>query len=516
MVRAIPQGHPRRDETSVTAAATPPPPLPALKGPWSSGRAEDAFDVFNPATGEVVATVDGGGAAEVDAAVRRARRAYDDVWRRVPARERGKLLFECARLIRAHADELAALETLEMGKPYSQSRPFDVEFCISSFEFYGGLADKVPGHAVDLGAVAAHTVHEPYGVVGGIIPFNWPPIHTAAKSAPALAAGNVVVLKPPEQDPLTIMRIVELLEDVLPADVLQLVPGRGPEAGTALAGHPLVERLSFTGSTATGRAVLKLAAEGMTPVTVELGGKNPLLVFADADLEAAVRGAVEGAFFNQGEACTAASRLLVDDAVHDQFVDRMASAVARLRVGDGRDPGTHVGPLINAVQMRRVLGYIDGAIAEGATVAAQAPLPSEDRLAGGYWVPPTLFTDVTPSMTIAQEEVFGPVTAVLRFSGEDEAQRLANDTPYGLVAAVYTADPARARRLARGIEAGVVMLNNYNRAFLGTPFGGYGDSGYGREHALESLLEFTRTKSIREPSGLAPIPEWPALDELFD
>jgi acyl-CoA reductase-like NAD-dependent aldehyde dehydrogenase len=490
------------------------PPLPALKGPWSSGRAHDAFDVHDPATGDVVATVEGGGAAEVDAAVRRACRAYDGVWRHVPARERGRLLFACARVVREHADELAALETLEMGKPYSQARPFDVEFCISSFEFYGGLADKVPGHAFDLGPVTAHTVHEPYGVVGGIIPFNWPPIHTAAKSAPALAAGNVVVLKPPEQDPLTIMRIVELLEAVLPPDVLQVVPGRGAEAGTALAGHPLVERLSFTGSTATGRAVLKLAADALTPATVELGGKNPLLVFADTDLDAAVRGAVEGAFFNQGEACTAASRLLVEDAVHDEFVARLAAAVPRLLVGEGSDPATHVGPLITATQQRSVLAHIEQAIAAGATVAATAPLPSDPRLSGGYWVAPTLFTDVTPDMAIAREEVFGPVTAVLRFSGEAEALALANDSPYGLVAAVYTSDHARARRLARGINAGVVMINNYNRAFLGTPFGGFGDSGYGREHAIESLLEFTRTKSVREPSGMAPIPEWPALDDV--
>lgn len=492
-----------------------PPPLPALRGAWSSGRDEDAFEVSNPATGEVVATVEGGGSAEVDAAVRRARRAYDELWRHVSARERGKLLFACARVVREHSDELAALETLEMGKPYSQARPFDVEFCISSFEFYGGLADKVPGHAFDLGPIAGHTVHEPFGVVGGIIPFNWPPIHTAAKSAPALAAGNTVVLKPPEQDPLTIMRIVELLEEVLPGDVLQVVPGRGPAAGQALAAHPLVERLSFTGSTATGRAVLKLAADALTPATVELGGKNPLIVFADADLDAALRGSVEGAFFNQGEACTAASRLIVEDAVHDEFVARLGPAVERLRVGEGHDPGTHVGPLITAGQQRSVQAHIERAIADGATVAATAPLPTDPRLAGGYWVAPTLFTDVRPDMAIARDEVFGPVTAVLRFSGEEEALALANDSPYGLVAAVYTADHRRALRLARSINAGVVMINNYNRAFLGSPFGGFGDSGYGREHALESLLEFTRTKSIREPSGLAPIPEWPALDEIF-
>jgi acyl-CoA reductase-like NAD-dependent aldehyde dehydrogenase len=496
---------------------TPPPDttLPAVKGVWSSGRAEDAFDVHDPATGAVIATVEGGGAAEVDTAVRGARHTYDEMWRHTGARERGRLLQACSRTIRDHADELALLETLEMGKPYSQARRFDVEFCISSFEFYGGLADKLPGDAFDLGPVAAHTVHEPCGVVAGIIPFNWPPIHTAAKTAPALAAGNVVVLKPPEQDPLTIMRIMELLEEVLPPGVARIVPGLGPAAGTALAGHPLVERLSFTGSTATGRAVLKLAADAMTPATLELGGKNPLVVFADADVEAAVRGAVEGAYFNQGEACTAASRLLVEDRIHDEFTERLAGAVGRLRVGAGRDPATHVGPLVSQAQRRRVLAFIDQAVREGATLAAQASVPSDPELAGGYWVAPTLFTDVTPSMTIAREEVFGPVTAVMRFSGEDEALAMANDTPYGLVAAVYTGDHGRARRMARRIDAGVVMINNYNRAYLGTPFGGFGDSGFGREHAIESLLEFTRTKNIREPSGLGEIPEWDAVGEIL-
>jgi len=402
-----------------------------------------------------------------------------------------------------------------MGKPFSQARQFDLRFCADSFEFYGGLADKVPGDAFQLGPVAAHTIHEPYGVVGGIIPFNWPPIHTAAKTAPALAAGNVALLKPPEQDPLTIMRIVELLGDVLPPDVLQVVPGLGPAAGTALAAHPHVERLSFTGSTATGRAVLKLAADGLTPATVELGGKNPFVVFADADLDAAVRGAVEGAFFNQGEACTAASRLLVEAPVHDAFVERLAAAVGRLRVGDGRDPRTHVGPLVTRLQQERVLAHVEQALADGATVAARAALPEDERLAGGFWVAPTLFADVTPEMAIAREEVFGPVTAVLRFEGEAQALALANDTPYGLVAAVYTRDHARARRMARRIAAGVVMVNNYNRALLGTPFGGFGDSGYGREHAVESLREFTRTKNVREPSGIGEIPEWGAVEEVM-
>lgn len=492
------------------------PPLPAVEGPWSSGAPGHAFAVHDPATGALITTVHGGGAAEVDAAVHRGRNAYGSTWRHLHARERGALLHECSRVVREHADELAALETLEMGKPLHISRNFDIQFCINSFAFYAGLADKLPGAAFDLGPVAAHTVHEPYGLVAGIIPFNWPPIHTAAKTAPALAAGNCVILKPPEQDPLTIMRIVELLAGVLPPDVLQVVPGAGPEAGAALAGHPLIEHLSFTGSTATGRAVLKLAADAMTPATLELGGKNPFVVFADADLGAAVRGAVEGAMFNQGEACTAASRLLVQDDVHNEFVDRVAGAVQRLRVGAGSDPTTHVGPMVTAAHRDKVRSCIDRAVAEGATVAATAAGPADPALRGGFWVEPTLFTDVTPAMAIARDEVFGPVAAVLRFSTEAEAVELANDTPYGLLAAVYTADHPRARRVARTIDAGVVMINNYSRALLGTPFGGFKDSGYGREHAIESLLEFTRTKNIREPSGIGTIPEWPVLDELLE
>jgi acyl-CoA reductase-like NAD-dependent aldehyde dehydrogenase len=488
--------------------------LPAVSGPWSGG-AEHAFAVRDPATGAEITTVHGGGAAQVDAAVRRARAAYDTAWRHVGARERGALLAECSRVVRAHADELAELESWEMGKPRHIARDFDINFCIASFAFFGGLADKLPGAAIDLGPVVAHTVHEPYGVVAGIIPFNWPPIHTAGKSAPALAAGNCVLLKPPEQDPLTIMRIVELLQDVLPADVLQVLPGAGPEAGAALAGHPMVEHLSFTGSTATGRAVLKLAADAMTPAVLELGGKNPFLVFEDADLGTAARGAVEGAFFNGGEACTAASRLLVHERVYDAFVERVAGAVRRLRVGAGRAAGTHVGPMVTAAHRDKVQAYIDKAVAEGATVAATAALPDDQALAGGYWVAPTLFTGVTPEMAIARDEVFGPVTAVLPFADEDEAVALANDTPYGLLAAVYTADHARARRVARRIDAGVLLLNNFNRALLGTPFGGFKDSGYGREHSLESMLEFTRVKNIREPSGSGPIAEWPVLDDLF-
>ena len=489
--------------------------LPALRGQWSSNEAADSFDVDDPSTGQVLATVAGGGARQVDEAVRRARAVFDSDWRWRTPRERGRLLIKASDLIRQHADELALLESREMGKPFNQARPFDVEFCIDSFAFYGGLADKLPGESFDLGPVLGIAMPEPFGVIGGIIPFNWPPIHTAAKSAPALAAGNTVVLKPPEQDPLTIMRIVELLQQVLPPNVVQLVPGLGPSAGVALAGHRLIGKLSFTGSTNTAKHVLKLAAENITPALLELGGKNALMIFEDADLDEAVRAALEGGYFNQGEACTAASRLLVHASVHDEFVARLATGVSKLRVGKGTDPETHVGPLVTRAQQQRVLEYLEIGKKEGARIVAQAPVPTDKSLAGGFWVPPTLWSEVTPDMRVAREEIFGPVSAAIRFESEAEGVRIANDVEYGLVAGVYTRDHARALRVARQLEVGVVMINNYNRAYLGSPFGGMKASGYGREHAVESLREFTRSKNIRQPSGRGKIPTWHVVDEIL-
>jgi acyl-CoA reductase-like NAD-dependent aldehyde dehydrogenase len=487
-----------------------------VRGPWSSGRAEDVFDVDEPATGRQLARVHGGGAEQVDAAVRAARRAFDSDWRHRTARERGRLLLRAADVLREHADELAILETRDVGKPLGISRGYDLQVCADSFEFFGGLADKVPGGFVNLGPIDARIMAEPYGVVGGIIPFNWPPIHTAAKAAPALAAGNTVVLKPPEQAPLTIIRIVELLAELLPPDVLSVVPGSGPAAGAALAGHPLVGKLSFTGSPATARSVLATAAERLTPTLLELGGKCPIVVLADADLDAALRGAVEGAFFNQGEACTAASRLLVHRSVYDEVVGRFCAAVRRLRVGDGLDPATHVGPMITAAQRDRVEGYLKLGISEGATVAAQAALPDDERLRGGHYVAPTVFTDVRQDMRIVQEEIFGPVVTVQPFDDYEQAVALANGTDFGLVAAVYTADAVTANRAARDLDFGVVMVNNYSRAFLGSPFGGVKASGHGREHAVETLREFVWSKNVRVPSGLGPVPAWPAVDDVLE
>jgi acyl-CoA reductase-like NAD-dependent aldehyde dehydrogenase len=480
---------------------------------WSSPAVADQLTVMNPATGRPLAVVAGGGPAEVDAAVRAARTAQP-AWADRAPRERARYLREAAQLIRAHADELAALESSEMGKPVSQARNVDVEQCITLFEYYAGLVEVLPSQVRDQGYALDVTILEPYGVIAGIIPFNWPPLHVGGKAAPALAIGNSVVLKPPEQAPLTILRIVEMVQSVLPDDLLQVVPGAAA-TGAALAAHPAVGKVIFTGSPEAGVAVLHATADRLTPALMELGGKNPIIVFKDADITEAVVGAIEGGFFNQGEACTAASRILVHRDMHDELVTRIAPAVERLVVGDGSDPATHVGPLITSEQRDRVLEYIEVGIAEGASIAAQAPLPGDPALRDGYFVAPTMFTGVQPAMRIAREEIFGPVICVMTFDDEDEAIRIANGTDYGLIAGVYTRDSERALRVSRRINAGIVFVNNFNRVFVGTPFGGTGRSGFGRVHAPETLREFGRSKSIRLPSGIAPVPRWSAADDVL-
>lgn len=480
---------------------------------WSSDDAADRFVVDDPATGRPIATVAGCSPAGVDAAVTAAHAALAS-WRTLLPRERAVHLRAVAALIAEHTDELAALESSEVGKPLVQAAQ-DVATAVAIFTMFADHAGEPPSSVHDAGSVVDLTTLVPYGVVGAIIPFNWPPIHTAGKTAPALAAGNTVVLKPPEQAPLAVVRMIELMQQVLPAGVVQVVPGTGA-VGAALAGHRLVRKLSFTGSPTTGTAVTRTAAENLTPTLMELGGKNPLIVFPDADLDAALEAAVSGGFYNQGEACTAASRLLLHRDVHDAFVARLAPAVARLRVGAGSDPTTHVGPLVTAAQQRRVLDYVDVGVAEGAVIAAQAPLPDAPELADGFWVAPTLLTGVTPGMRVAQEEIFGPVVVVIAFDDEDEAVAIANGTDFGLVSSVFTGDLARAMRVADQIEAGAVFVNSYERGLSGSPFGGTKHSGYGREHAAETLGEFGYTRTVRLPSGRRPVSRWPALDDVLD
>jgi acyl-CoA reductase-like NAD-dependent aldehyde dehydrogenase len=480
---------------------------------WAAGH-QEYLDIDNPADGRVFARVPVSSAEQVDAAVRVAADAQR-TWCRRTARERGRYLTAVAAIIRDHADEIAALETREMGKPRSQARDLDLEVCISVFEFFGSAVEAMPNYVRDQGFVLDVTVLEPYGVVGAIIPFNWPPIHVAGKVAPALAAGNAVVIKPPEQAPLAILRLVELIGEVLPDDLVHVVPG-GPEVGATLAAHPGIGKVSFTGSPNAGRAVIRTAAQNLTPTLMELGGKNGLIIFDSADLDLAVAAAVEGGYFNQGEACSAASRILVQRSRYHEVVERLGRATERLVVGDGADPRTHVGPLVSRAQRDKVLGYIDLGVAEGARLVSQAALPGDPALAGGYYVAPTLFADVTPTMRIATEEIFGPVVTVSPFDDEQQAVEIANGTDFGLMAAVFSQDAGQTLRVSRLVRAGIVFVNNYNRMITGLPFGGVGHSGFGREHALQTLSEYGYSKSIRMPTGLGTVPRWAALPDLLD
>ncbi|MET0897504.1 MAG: aldehyde dehydrogenase family protein [Mycobacterium sp.] len=465
------------------------------------------FEVIEPATAQPLASVVSSDAAQVDLAVRSARAALP-AWRALSGRQRGAYLRQVADRIRAHADELGELVSRENGKPKRDALANDVSFSSNCFDFFAGLGDNLPGEIIDQGPIETRVLYEPYGVVACILPFNWPPIHFAKKGAPALITGNTVVIKPGEQAPLTVLRLVEIANEVLPPGVLNAVSGL--EAGAALAGHPQVERISFTGATATGRRVLATAAQNLTYATMELGGKNALMVFADADLDLAVEVSIEGMFYNQGEACTSTARILVHDAVYDTFLARFTAAAEALVVGDGLDPRTDVGPMVDAKQRDRVLAYLQTALDEGARIVGQGTVPTDAQFADGYWVPPTVLADVTPDSTVGQEEIFGPIALIMRFSTIDEAVEIANGTSYGLTAAMITRDEARAWHIAQRLEAGMIFVNNYmRRSFLGSPFGGIKGSGFGRENAPETLHEFVRSKAVRFRSGRGEVPVWP-------
>jgi acyl-CoA reductase-like NAD-dependent aldehyde dehydrogenase len=482
-----------------------------VDGTWVEATGDEAFTVVEPATGSELARVANSDAGAVDAAVSGAQRRFAEDWRWRSPRERAAVLREVAARIREHVDELAELEAREVGKPRRDAKRFDVSFSHAGFDYFAGLADTLHGEILDQGPIEARVVYEPYGVVAAILPFNWPPIHFTKKCAPALTAGNTVVIKPGEQAPLSVLRLVEIANEVLPPGVINAVSGI--EAGAALAAHPGVSRITFTGSTATGRKVLATAAQNLTYATMELGGKNAMLVLADADLNVALDVAVEGMYYNQGEACTSTARILVDESIHDEFLERFARATEALVVGDPLDPATDVGPMVDARQRDRVLDYLRVGFEEGARLVAQGEVPDDERLRDGFWVAPTVLADVNPRMRIAREEIFGPIACVMRFSDEEEALAIANDSEYGLTAAICTRDEARAYRLGLRLEAGMVFVNNYmRRAFLGSPFGGVKGSGFGRENAAETLYEFVRSKNLRFPSGRGEIPTWPPRD----
>lgn len=454
------------------------------------------ISVENPATGETFADAPSASEADVDRAVDAARTAFDE-WQWTDSTDRARRLNAIADRIDEQFDELVELETLENGKPLYQSEN-DVNAAAAVFRYYAGAADKFYGDTVSYDReMTRQTVYEPYGVVGVVIPWNWPPMHTADFTSVALATGNTVVLKPAPETPLSSLRIAELAADVLPDGVFNVVTG-GVEPGVALTAHDDVDMIAFTGSDTTGENVLSATADHITPSMMELGGKNPALVFPDADLEMAVSGVVRNAFYNSGQACSGTERLLLHEEIAEEFRERLVGQVEALTVGDGHDDSTQVGPMVNDAQYQKVTSAIQAARDDGATVFAQADTPDDQRLAGGYWVAPTVLDNVDHGMDITQEEVFGPVMAIVPFSDEAEAVEMANDVDYGLTAAVWTRDHSRATRLARRIKAGVVAINNPSRGGLGAPFGGYKRSGIGRKKDFTNTMrEFTQPKTIR-------------------
>jgi acyl-CoA reductase-like NAD-dependent aldehyde dehydrogenase len=481
---------------------------PFIGGEFVDADGADTIEVLEAATGRPMARLVVATDEMVDRAVTDSRRAYDETWRLLSPKERGVLMRQVAARIREHAEELGELVAREVGKPLRDALRVDIVSSHSSFDYYAGIAETVHGEIVDQGPTEARVVYEPYGVVAAILPFNWPPIHFSKKCAPALAVGNTVVIKPGEQAPLTVLRLVEIANEILPPGVLNAVGGI--TAGAALASHPRVERITFTGATATGRKVMESAAKNLTFATLELGGKNALMVLDDANLDDAVAIAIEGMFYNQGEACTSTPRILLHSSIYDEFARRFVEKTAELVVGDPLSASTDIGPMVDARQQQRVQGYVETGLAEGARLLFRGTTPGDAEFAQGFFVAPHVLGDVTPTMTVAQEEIFGPVACLMRFETDDEAVEIANGTQYGLTAAICTSDEVRAGRLARRLEVGMVFVNNYTRrSFIGTPFGGVKGSGYGREYGPETLHEFVRAKTVRYPTGNGTIPGWP-------
>ena len=464
-------------------------------GQWVDALAGGTFPTVNPATEETLTHVAEGRAEDIDRAVGAARKAFEEgPWAKMSGSDRGRLLWKIGDLLEARVAEVAEIETLDSGKTITESSRVDVPMAADCFRYFAGWASKIEGETVPIRApFFNYTLREPIGVVGQIIPWNFPILLAAWKVAPALAAGNTIVLKPAEQTPLSALRLAQIAEEAgLPPGVLNVVTGFGPTAGGALVDHPGVDKIAFTGSTSVGQEIMRRASGSLKRLTLELGGKSPNIVFADADLEAAVRGAGNGIFYNKGEVCTAGSRLFVEEALHDTFLDRLSAFTSKLQQGDPLDPRTRLGPQVSEAQMARVLSYVDKGKGEGARLV----LGGERAPGKGYFVRPTIFDGVRNDMTIAREEIFGPVLSVLRFREIDEVVRLANDTPYGLAAAVWTKDIKKAHRAARLLRAGTVWINSYGLYDSAMPFGGYKMSGFGRELGHHGLLEYTQTKSV--------------------
>ena len=470
-----------------------------IDGKWLEAASGKTFDSINPSTGEVLASVAEGDAKDIDRAVAAARRAFNGPWSKFKPFQRQALLLKLADLVEQHFDELAALDTLDMGAPISRTKGNRLR-ALGMLRYYAGQAVSIHDETIEnslLGEYVSFTLKEPVGVVGAIIPWNGPLTATIWKIGPALATGCTVVLKPAEEAPLTPLRLAELCAEAgVPPGVVNVVPGFGETAGAALASHPDVDKVAFTGSHLTGQKIVQASAGNLKRVSLELGGKSPDVVFADADLDAAVPGAGMAVFANSGQICSAGTRLFVEQKIYEEFTARVAAFSKTLRVGNSANPDTQIGPLVSVEQLDRVTGYLAIGRQEGARPLSGGERLTDGDMAKGYFVPPTVFADVKDDMRIAQEEIFGPVISAIPFSSIDEVIERANRTGFGLGSGVWTRDVTKAHQLARGIRAGSVWINCYQAMDPAVPFGGYKMSGYGRESGKQHVEEYLNVKSV--------------------
>ncbi|MEU5262245.1 aldehyde dehydrogenase family protein [Amycolatopsis sp. NPDC021455] len=476
-----------------------------IGGGWRPGETGQRLVSTDPATGKPLATLARGGPGDVDAAVTAARAALaDPAWRDLTPLQRGELLHRLAELVEAHADELALIESLDNGKPVSVARAVDVTTTAKLFRYFSGWPSKFEGSTIPLSPrggrrILNYTVHEPIGVVGAIVPWNFPMSMASWKLAPALAMGNAVVLKPAEETSLSTLRLAELFAEAgFPPGVLNVVTGQGSVVGAAIAAHPGVDKVAFTGSTEVGRLVTIAATGNMKKVSLELGGKSPHIVLPDADPKAVAAAAADAIFFNQGQTCTAGSRLYVHSDIYDDVLSALVDQANRIVVGPGHDPASEMGPLVSARQLDTVKSYVESGLEEGATLETGGSRPAglDDTYAGGYFLEPTVLTETTHAMRVVQEEIFGPVLVAMRWTEVDDLIGKANDTPYGLAAGLWTNDLTQAHRIAAAIKAGTVWINCYNLTDPASPFGGYKQSGWGREMGRGVLEQYTETKSV--------------------
>lgn len=466
-----------------------------IDGKWTDSLSGETFETINPMTGEVHALVSQGGEEDLNHAVKAARKAFESgPWATMSPSDRGRLLYKAAQKMWENSDFLAEVESKDNGLPINETKHIALPSTIDVLEFYAGLANKVQGDTL----ASPHnrfnyTLKEPLGVIGAIVPWNFPLMLTMWKLAPALAAGNTIVIKPAKETSTSILELAKLFQEVgIPDGVINIVPGPGSTVGSGLASHPDVDKIAFTGSTDTGRLIMQAATKNLKPVSLELGGKSPNIVFDDATLEDAVNGAMFGIYFAQGQVCASGSRLFVQESIYDKFMDLFASKVQSIRVGNPLEATTQMGPQVSAQQLKTIEKYVAVGLEEGAELVTGGQRGKKN----GYYFTPTIFGDVTNEMTIAREEIFGPVVSVIRFKDEEDALRQANDTIYGLASGIWTNDLKRAHRMARGIQAGTVYVNTYSMLDSTTPFGGMKQSGFGRELGVQAMDMYTHSKSV--------------------